>query len=725
MKIYNHLTAALGLLSAFPGDSTGLGVPPRNIGAAPPPSNVGVSPATNSTEQLSAHHEFPKVKRMMYYCSSDAAFFEPTKDNFFAANAGREYINFIIGSDRNSVEWTNRTSEPAFFAEKILGWKDFDCGPGYHGCHEEPSCDEVLTTVIGLGGDKDRARWIYFILKSISNLSLITAVVGEQSVPAQVDVASMADSMAHTFFWKHDYSVDRKCAMLAGIVKGFIAAAFAVLGALVAPVAAPAAVGVGAALQGTESVVVNTVTKSSPYIMATLKNGVRTWTKEARQNKVLERGVGIASNFESNLSGDLIETAICKNFANAPKGLEKEAQIYINKLISDNEEDYRHFIHRTNAELIAGAGFGVNGDVIPGDTTVLGEILQYGDYLVLNTEQHKRFVLEPSLIETEMKNYFKNAVISVILEEQMCYIQCSSTKPKKSGRSSFEPEPGRFCEAKCWQNWKGAKTLELFGLDELVKEHNDWNLEIQEFLKASYDHYKANGLGQGQMLPSVGTLFEGKLKSTSGSFLPVCDSPLPHRDDSIPCMCGDEYGSETNAFWNETNFASWGASRSNGLVEKSGDSPAYQCMATLADLAVLPVPYFLNLCNMGTHWPYKSEHGLMGDKHNFLVKGRDEISCDAFQGSVDIWHRRPADMWSGQNDAKDENCYMCYYSEVGQLLKNDQEKTIRSLRGKDIQVSNYNFAQACKEMRHARKFPGGDLRNCRSSNFPDSGDGIR
>ncbi|KAL8806403.1 MAG: hypothetical protein Q9200_005045 [Gallowayella weberi] len=439
--------------------------------------------------------------------------------------------------------------------------------------------------------------------------------------------------MAHTFFWKHDDNIDRQCAMLAGIVKSFIAAAFAVLAAIAAPVAAPVSAGVGAALEGTEGVLASTATKSSPYTMAALKMVIK----------------------DSSWS-----------------------QVYWKRKFSPNP----FLVHNNREKLVF-----VNLFKIP----------------------------------REMKNYFKNAVISVILEEQMWYIQCSSTKSKSSDRSSFEPEPGRFCEAKCWRNWKGEKTLKMFGLDELVKKHNDWDLEIQEFLRASYGHYKANGLGQGQMLPSIGTLFEDKLKSTSGSFLPVCDSRLTLGANSIPCMCGDEYGSETEAFWNETNFASWDASRSEGLVEKSENSPAYLCMAKLAEKKVLPVPYFLNLCNMGTHWPFTSEHSLMDDKGNYLVKGRGEISSDAFQGSVDIWHRKPADLWSGQYDALDENCYMCYYSDVGQLLKNEQETKIQSLCMGDG-VFRYNFAQACREMRHARKFPGGDLRHCRSPNFPNLGE---
>lgn len=46
---------------------------------------------------------------------------------------------------------------------------------------------------------------------------------------------AMSDSMAHTFVWKHDDSIDRKCEMLGGLVKAFIMAAFVVLGAVAGP----------------------------------------------------------------------------------------------------------------------------------------------------------------------------------------------------------------------------------------------------------------------------------------------------------------------------------------------------------------------------------------------------------------------------------------------------------------------------------------------------------
>lgn len=115
------------------------------------------------------------------------------------------------------------------------------------------------------------------------------------------------------------------------------------------------------------------------------------------------------------MGGDALERAICKNFPNAPKGNEEEAQRQIDKLIATNAENYREFIQSTNAEIMEGAGFGINGNIwsltadsvltscaggiLPLDTTVLAEVLQFGEYLKLTPEQHHRIVGEPHELE--------------------------------------------------------------------------------------------------------------------------------------------------------------------------------------------------------------------------------------------------------------------------------------------------------------------------------------
>lgn len=152
-----------------------------------------------------------------------------------------------------------------------------------------------------------------------------------------------------------------------------------------------------------------------------------------------------------------------------------------------------------------------------------------------------------------MTAQFKNAVISSVLKDQMCYIHCASSKPAKPDHSNFSTADGKFCEAKCWQNWSDEKELKLFSLDVLIEKRNQWNIELLEYLKASFDHYKKHGYEGDSINPSVEELYEGRITSTSESFLPVCDSYLPPQKDvgtreSMPCQCGNINGKDTAAF---------------------------------------------------------------------------------------------------------------------------------------------------------------------------------
>lgn len=75
--------------------------------------------------------------------------------------------------DKQSEAWTNRLSEPNFFARDILEWTDLDCGISYSGCIRMPSCDYILTKLQNM----EKARQVYFILLSMHNINLISGVV--------------------------------------------------------------------------------------------------------------------------------------------------------------------------------------------------------------------------------------------------------------------------------------------------------------------------------------------------------------------------------------------------------------------------------------------------------------------------------------------------------------------------------------------------------------------
>ncbi|KAL8912605.1 MAG: hypothetical protein Q9171_002407 [Xanthocarpia ochracea] len=315
-----------------------------------------------------------------------------------------------------------------------------------------------------------------------------------------------------------------------------------------------------------------------------------------------------------------------------------------------------------------------------------------------------------------MRQDYKNALISTILKSQMCYIECSSDKSARSDKSSFEPEEGKFCSAKCWQNWGGKKKLKVFGLDELSKPDNEWEIESQAFLKASYDHYKANGFRADKMLPSVEDLIDDEVTPTSGSFLPVCDSWLPHkvhRNSGIPCICGDQYGSKTAEFWEAANFDSWEAvdlGKFPLLEHQRG--PPFLCANDMSIQRISPVDYFLNMCNMDWRWPtkrdtYRSPLNIPGGQNSdYLQKGAD-VLCKPFKDEMDSFIESD-EYRELDSDRKKRglDCFMCERSKIGKAIKGDLDHS-QGDKIKDLfhdhgdswpsPHKQYNFKRACVE----------------------------
>lgn len=165
------------MLSAFPRYSIGATLYPKKLEAVPAVPHVD-APQANRTKAPLRDQGTHLTKRLyQYYCSDHGGFFDLTPANWFASNAGQKYMEFTRSIDKTSVEWTSRVTEPAFFAKRTLRLDVFDCGITHRGCKGLPTCDEVLTRILGRGGDTAEARWIYFILLSMDTLTTVTAAV--------------------------------------------------------------------------------------------------------------------------------------------------------------------------------------------------------------------------------------------------------------------------------------------------------------------------------------------------------------------------------------------------------------------------------------------------------------------------------------------------------------------------------------------------------------------
>ncbi|KAL9011088.1 MAG: hypothetical protein Q9173_004035 [Seirophora scorigena] len=474
--------------------------------------------------------------------------------------------------------------------------------------------------------------------------------------------------MAHTFIWKHDDSIERKCQVLSGLVKAVIVSAFVALGSFLAPAAIGAVAAEGAAdiaaSAGTSQVInifETNVMRSSPWTyVQNIGNSAKAYYKLSGASQA-QLANNFASNFPTNLGGDALTNSICTRFPNAPKDEEAQWKLKLDYIIRTHGDHYRCLVDSTISDIALGAGFGENGFIqdswtgqivvnpclgtlVAGDESVLATVLRFGEYLSLTPEQHRRFVTEPSLIEQDITKYFRNAMISTILKKNMCYIQCAPT-PSKEGVVSSEND--RHCKARCWQNWSGEKELKLYGLDQLVRENNEWDLDIQDFLQASVAHYKANGLGGNALLPSVEELFDGKNQTP-----------------------GDE---------------------------ENHKSAVYLAKNDMAIARVPPVAYFMNMCNMGWHWPRDDSPSEWNSY--FLNRGADP-SCELFKQTINEWDaRRNAGFQFPKNEGADLNCDICYRSPVGNTIAQSQQSQTYILFYKmapgTCKWQNYNFNCAC------------------------------
>ncbi|KAL8881945.1 MAG: hypothetical protein Q9198_000962 [Flavoplaca austrocitrina] len=286
-----------------------------------------------------------------------------------------------------SPEWAGRESEPFLFAQRTIGLDGFECGTNLDGCRQRPTCDQVLTAL----GDKDEARWVWFVFESIHRFTLVGAVIDQQTLPSELDIVTVAEDAAHTFLRKYDDSKANKCKILAGFVKALILSTFGAVGAVLSTVGAAA---------GAVPAIANSAVASSPYLTA-------------RGAALTSWGTAFAGNLENNMAGDALDNAICP-VVNKKKGLEQSTRIQIKKDIGAFYRTYRTVIQTTNSDIIKGVvdsgeyyhqrdveliliqNLKDNPLLLP--STLLANKIQSGEYLDFTPEQDKKFEREGHLV---------------------------------------------------------------------------------------------------------------------------------------------------------------------------------------------------------------------------------------------------------------------------------------------------------------------------------------
>ncbi|MCJ1292809.1 hypothetical protein MMC34_004362 [Xylographa carneopallida] len=695
--------------------SVSLAVPVVSVPVEPTPSIVATAKlsARNTTEDDSS-----EPSGTAKYC--DPAFFDAK--NFGESGAGPWYAAWVHSAiEKNSQDWQDRVSEPAYFAEHAVHWPGMDCGVSYRGCHNMPNCNEVLELA---GENATHARLMYFVLQSFHNMNLVAGVVSEQSLAAETNVLAMSSSMANTFFWKYDPEQQAHCDLLAGFVKGTIGALIMAL-LLIVPIVGPfttpevvaavgaaegAAAGVeagavagaeaGAAVGAETGAAAGTgvgaeygmdvaqleahgywnaaealklarlrlrPTVGEPHYLPNLKTKFE-WAWKANVpynvgknwNKYVQSPVATAPwNALGSLPGQFymvpVTEGICKMFPNPSKDAPLVYEQQLSMQIQRAGRGFRMNIDGEMARLNRGSGYGENGAFLPDDTTTLADEIILGTYAGMTRSAHERFVQNPSIIEQEMTNAFKNALISTALKSQMCHLHCTPIDVAEAtpwtDPNRFCPDANTICQAQCWQNSGVAHIMPIFGGDELNTANNQWDLSLSDFLEGSYRHWQQYRMKPAEMFPSVDDLLTNELTDTSGCFLPVCmdlhtpPEAISSSNHDVPCTCGDAYGNETAAFLQDAGFDQWSE------IKDSREALGHRCfdnMLRTSKATRNPITQYLTFCGEKVHWPVNN------DGQTWFFDGADE-HCDAVLSAV-------TELQSRGKDEEYITCKMCFGS---------------------------------------------------------------
>ena len=100
----------------------------------------------------------------------DPEFFEMSEKNLKESGSDEYYRDFIAKTSLAKPDEYSRLGEVSFFAQEAFNGFEVRCSSQTKGCTGIPTCRDVLGHVQRHGGDRDKARKIYFSIKKIESI---------------------------------------------------------------------------------------------------------------------------------------------------------------------------------------------------------------------------------------------------------------------------------------------------------------------------------------------------------------------------------------------------------------------------------------------------------------------------------------------------------------------------------------------------------------------------
>ncbi|KAG8528408.1 uncharacterized protein KY384_007326 [Bacidia gigantensis] len=421
-----------------------------------------------------------------------------------------------------------------------------------------------------------------------------------------------------------------------------------------------------------------------------------------RPNKMKQRfqqkGKGLLTGVGTSLANNLITlgfgadlaSAICKE-PTPPDDLEENIAKFLDGYISKGIEKLQKSYEDSWGAVIHGQGSGEN-DTLDDSGTRLAQVIKNGEFFILSEEMTILLYEKEIEIKHMLERIIVWQAIIAALSSQGCHIHCSDKKfnniDGKIADSRWYPEPGIGCQHQCWRDSVKTKNQELYGMDALKDNNNQFNYTLADIRNISFDTWQRERYNPTEDATMGTTMMDllpqDPVQSTRYGGLGVCMSHIApddftqkHNSDKVlPCYCGDEYGNETLQFLDSMNIQGW----VNYSPDRndSGIGVSEACQTTFNHDHTNPLQAFLAHCKLENHYPRNDDPG---PRERPLMFAREpDPQCP----DIELAFRTNRIL---DHDLHNATCYACFVSEAGVKLKIHQCEFWSD--------DDYTFANAC------------------------------
>ncbi|KAK5019814.1 hypothetical protein BJ546DRAFT_1067429 [Cryomyces antarcticus] len=257
-------------------------------------------------------------------------------------------------------------------------------------------------------------------------------------------------------------------------------------------------------------------------------------------------------------------------------------------------------------------------------------------------QEARSMLRNPGKVSDIFSNRLKSELIQRAWHDRPCYMHCGPRAKSSTcvhshallSQIEFCPTDSIICQAACWKDGTDMANEPLYGYDKGI-DQAPWNIDLTSVVKTSWAQYEQDPV-RSLTHAAEGTAWNPSIQLDGNSVptLAVCRSNATsivdytkgrsgHHDKFgrfFPCTCGDEWGSESEAFWAGAN---WASIQDKGAISRT-------CRKQLSEHFFVgdPGPFYVNMCKLNAKLVFADVAGT-GDQH-----AADKLACGENEARV-------------------------------------------------------------------------------------------